>query len=402
MAWIQMLWCSHWIRRILVIPLLTVFAIGGVAVMVAPYLPRLVLEGYPAAQWPAAGAFAGIQGVERTSDSVIRPDNPVRASLGEMSKGLFGKDGGKALLLHHDGALKLEHYAGGVDRQTRFNSYSLAKSLVGVLVLRAVTRSLIGGLRDPVGKYLPEIGDQAFRAAPLAAFLHMRSGVVFSETGLRASSVSGTKNIEDMRINPFGPMARLHMAGLGDVGSGLRVDPSNTAFSYQNVNTAVLGAVLEKVYGVGLETVLAREIWVPAGAMAADWRRHGKDLPVTPYCCIYARPRDWLQVALFLMSNGDGHFLRPDLWQSYFGRALPAAARQKGAYGLHVYHNVLDRAGEPLQGPFSYMFGSRGQVVYMMPEKKLAIVRFGERIPLLHSTLYGAWRSLRPSSVSIK
>jgi len=152
------------------------------------------------------------------------------------------------------------------------------------------------------------------------------------------------------------------------------------------------------VYGEGLETVLAREIWAPAGAEAADWRRHGEELPVTPYCCIYARPRDWLQVALFLMNNGDGHFLRPDLWQAYFGRGLSAAERRKGAYGLHVYHNVLDRSGELLQGPFTYMFGSRGQVVYMMPEKKLALVRFGDGIPLLHSTLYGAWRSLPPSS----
>jgi len=397
-ACIRTVWCSHWIRCILVILLLTTFVAAAAALVVAPYLPRLVLEGYPAPQWPASGAFARVKGAGNGSDTAIRSDRPVKSSLGAMSQNLFGKDGGKALLVHHDGTLKLEHYSGGIDRRTRFNSYSLAKSLVGVLVLRAVTRSLIGGLQDPVGKYLPGVGDPAFRAVPLAAFLHMRSGVVFSESGLRATSASEVKNIEDLRINPFGPMARLHMKGLGDVASGLRVDRSNTAFSYQNVNTAILGAVLERVYGEGLETVLAREIWAPAGAEAADWRRHGEELPVTPYCCIYARPRDWLQVALFLMNNGDGHFLRPDLWQAYFGRGLSAAERRKGAYGLHVYHNVLDRSGELLQGPFTYMFGSRGQVVYMMPEKKLALVRFGDGIPLLHSTLYGAWRSLPPSS----
>lgn len=402
MAWIQTLLCSHWIRRILVILLLTTFVASAAALVVAPYLPRLVLEGYPAPQWPASGAFAGVKGARSSSDFSIRSDGSVKASLGTMSQGLFAKDGGKALLVHHDGALKLEHYANGVDRQTRFNSYSLAKSLVGVLVLRAVTRSLIGGLQDPVGKYLPEIGDPAFRAIPLAAFLRMRSGVVFSEAGVKATSVSDTKNIEDLRINPFGPMARLHTGGLGEVGSGLRVDPSNTAFSYQNVNTAILGAVLEKVYGEGLETVLAKEIWIPAGAQAADWRRYGEGLPVTSYCCIYARPRDWLQVAVFLMNNGDGYFLRPDLWQSYFGHAVSTAERQKGAYGLHVYHNVLDRSGEPLQGRFSYMFGSRGQVVYMMPDKKLALVRIGDGIPLLHSTLYGAWRSLPSPSVVMK
>lgn len=396
MAWIQTLWRSHWIRRILVILLLTLFTGGISALVFAPYLPRLVAEGYPAPQWPGSGVFAKIPGAEEHPDATAGPKTPIKASLGDMSNSLFGKDGGQALLVHRDGAIVLEHYADGVDGQTRFNSYSLAKSLVGALVLRAVTRTLIGGLQDPVGKYLPEVGDQAFRAVPLAAFLRMRSGVVFSESGLKASSVPGDKDIETLLINPFGPMARLHMGGLADLGPGLRVDPSDIEFSYQNVNTAILGAVLEKVYGQGLESVLAKEIWIPAGAQAADWRRYDETLSVTPYCCLYARPRDWLKVALFLMKNGDGKFLRQDLWSDYFGRTLAEADRRKGAYGLHVYQNVLDRAGEPLQGPFSYMFGSRGQVVYMMPGKKLALVRFGDGIPLLHSTLYGAWRSLPP------
>ena len=63
---------------------------------------------------------------------------------------------------------------------------------------------------------------------------------------------------------------------------------------------------------------------------------------------------------------------------------------------LQVYHNVLDRPGEALQGRFTYMFGSGGQIVYMMPQRKLVVVRFGRQMQLLHSTLYAAWRSLPP------
>ena len=55
---------------------------------------------------------------------------------------------------------------------------------------------------------------------------------------------------------------------------------------------------------------------------------------------------------------------------------------------------MLDRPGEPLQGPFAYFFGSRGQTVYLMPERDLVVVRFGGKIQLLHSTLYGVGRSL--------
>ncbi len=66
----------------------------------------------------------------------------------------------------------------------------------------------------------------------------------------------------------------------------------------------------------------------------------------------------------------------------------------EGVYANFAYHNILDRPGEPLQGPFAYFFGSRGQTIYLMPEHDLVVVRFGSKIQLLHSTLYGVGRSI--------
>lgn len=63
-------------------------------------------------------------------------------------------------------------------------------------------------------------------------------------------------------------------------------------------------------------------------------------------------------------------------------------------YGQHISQNVLDRPGEALQGPFTYLLGQNGQVLYLMPQHGLVVYRAGERVQLLHSTLYGAWNSL--------
>ena len=63
---------------------------------------------------------------------------------------------------------------------------------------------------------------------------------------------------------------------------------------------------------------------------------------------------------------------------------------------MHVFQNILDRDGEKLQGPFAYMMGRGGQTVYMMPQHDLVVVRFGDGLPLLHSTLYAASDSLQP------
>ena len=69
----------------------------------------------------------------------------------------------------------------------------------------------------------------------------------------------------------------------------------------------------------------------------------------------------------------------------------------RNRYGLHIYHNILDRKGESLQGRFVFAFGSKGQVIYMMPDKDLDIVRLGEQVAPQRFRLYSAWRSMMSS-----
>ncbi|MEM1048802.1 MAG: serine hydrolase domain-containing protein [Pseudomonadota bacterium] len=387
-------------KPVLLIAAAGLLAAGLGALWQAPYLPRLMVEGFPAPILPAGGSFAVLKGAEPQSVGPSADPAPITA-LGAWSGDLFAASGGRALLALRDGRLVLEHYAPAFDARTRFNSYSLVKSLIGTLILRAVTEKRIASLDDPVGRYLPEAGDAAFRAVPLAAFLDMRSGVAFA--GLRSATVpvSGAYEFLTMRRNPFGPMARLHMRGFQAVQSGLRIDPAKAdLFDYQNINSSVLAAVLEAVYDTRLNELVERTIWMPAGAGDAVWRRHAPEGGVTAYCCIYAPARDWIAVAAFVMRNGepDAPFLRPDLHARFFGKNIDPAERQSGTYRQHLYHNVLDRTGEALQGPFSYFYGANGQTVYMLPEKDLVVVRFGERPALLHSTLYATWRLIEGDS----
>ena len=265
------------------------------------------------------------------------------------------------------------------------------------MVLKGVAEGRIRGLNAPIGDYLPDVGDATLRTVPIGAFLHMRSGMRFEFDPLKTVSGTRTKNMETARLNPFGPLARLHVSGVDAVAARLRVDPKAVGrFSYQNANTALLGAVLERVYRKPLHELLSEKIWRPAGARTVLWRRHGVGGPVSPYCCLYARPRDWLQVAVYLAQNGqpDAPFLPPALWRAFYGQHLRPVDLRDGHYGHHVRHDILDRVGEPLQGRFTYFSGADGQVVYTLPDEKLVVVRFGAGRQLLHSTLYAVWRSL--------
>jgi CubicO group peptidase (beta-lactamase class C family) len=229
----------------------------------------------------------------------------------------------------------------------------------------------------------------------------MRSGLSFETGSKTITSSLSTKDKAIIKYNPFGRLARLHTGGLRSVRDDLRVDSVEIdRFKYQNINTALLGELLATVYQRPLEQVVSEKIWRPAGAATAFWRRYDGNKPVSPYCCIYATARDWLRVGRLLANNGtnDDPFLPLALWRAFMGMNIGKEQLRTNYYGNHIYHNILDRAGEPLQGRFTFMFGNGGQVVYLMPEKDLIVVRFGEGISLLHSTAYSAWHSIFPNA----
>ncbi|WP_428646330.1 serine hydrolase domain-containing protein [Roseibium sp.] len=371
--------------RVLAISGLAAGALGaGLAVAYATGVMQLVWSGYPPAVWPASGAYEIVEGaappVEKATPSGV---------LNPRGQELFNRSGSRALLAARSGETELAIYADGYGADTRFNSFSLVKSLVGVLVLKAQSDGKIKSLDDPLGTYLPDLGPDSLRRVTIRAFLEMRSGLDFEPDG-------SAKEDKLAAINPFGNLAKLHGGGLSAVEDRLEVVPeSRGEFAYQNVNTAILGRLLSTLYGKPLREILSEEIWRPSGAADAFWLRHEDGTEVPAYCCLFATPEDWIRVGGYLMRNGSpaDPFLRPDLWQDFFGKAHGRRELAKGVYGLHVRHDILDRQGEVLQGPFTYMMGQGGQVVYMMPEKDLVVVRFGEEHALLHSTLYALWNS---------
>ncbi len=371
--------------RLLAISAIAAGVLGtGLAIAYATGTFQLVSAGYPATVWPVSGAYEIVKGTAPSTDKTAPS-----GALDARGREIFAKSGSKALLAARGGEVELAVYADGYDPDTRFNSFSLVKSLIGALVLKAQAEGRVKSLDDPLGTYLPDFGPESLQGVTIRALLEMKSGLDFEPDG-------SDKDDKLAAINPFGNLARLHGGGLSVVKDRLEIQPENRGkFTYQNVNTAILGRLLSSLYGQPLHEILSREIWRPAKAADAFWLRHADGRDVTAYCCLYATPGDWIRVGRFLMRNGsaDHPFLPPELWQAFFGKGLNDRELAAGVYGLHVRHDILDRPGEALQGPFTYMMGQGGQIVYMMPEKDLVAVRFGEEHALLHSTLYSLWNS---------
>ena len=81
-------------------------------------------------------------------------------------------------------------------------------------------------------------------------------------------------------------------------------------------------------------------------------------------------------------------FLPKTMWRDWLLPALSADVRNRGGYAGQLRHDVLNREGATLHGPFAYMAGHGGQRVYLLPEQDTVVVRFGAAPQLLHSTLY--------------
>jgi len=166
------------------------------SLLAAPYLPRLIWEGFPKSTWPASGTFAQITGMKSKAGPLI-VKTPRLVPNRTLQK-LMQDSNAKALLVYAGGALQLEHYAGGTSRQTRFNSYSLVKSLIGLLILKAKAEGKIGDLNDAIGKYLPTVGDETLRSVPLQSFMDMQSGIVFETDELKSVSGIEEKDMEEI------------------------------------------------------------------------------------------------------------------------------------------------------------------------------------------------------------
>jgi CubicO group peptidase (beta-lactamase class C family) len=85
--------------------------------------------------------------------------------------------GGLALLVWQGGRLRYKRYAAGIGADTRSETFSMHKSVLGLVYGAALRDRVIGSIDDPAGTYLPEWRHDARGAITLRQLLSMDSGL---------------------------------------------------------------------------------------------------------------------------------------------------------------------------------------------------------------------------------
>lgn len=271
------------------------------------------------------------------------------------------------IVIHKDSVL-YEEYWDKHDEKTVSNSFSMAKSVVALLIGIAIEEGQIKSLDDPIGNYIPEFNMGKKKNITIRHLLAMASGLDWEE--------SGKNPLSDNAESYFGSDLYAHVTSQKVIS-----EPGET-FIYQSGNTQLLGFVLKSTTGKTVSEYAEEKIWKKIGMESEGfWSLDRKDGNEKAFCCVYSTARDFAKLGKLLLDSGkyEGQQIVPK-W--YFDEMLtPAKTKEEDGrvnrrYGLHfwLYYGMSD--------PVYFYRGLLGQYIIAIPEQDLLIVRLGsKRIP---------------------
>jgi len=211
------------------------------------------------------------------------------------------------LLVIKDGNIVFERYGLGNTRDSRWTSFSVAKSVVSMLVGAAIRDGYIRSVDEMVTDYLPRLKGSSYDQSTIRSILQMSSGVQWNEDYDDPESDVSTAPYQTLALYEF-----------------LRNKPRDAEpgelFNYNTAETNLVGTLLRSAIGNNLSTYLSEKIWVPFG-MGADalWMLTEPGGGEFGGCCISATLRDYARLGLFALAGGrlaDGSEVLTDGWMA--------------------------------------------------------------------------------------
>lgn len=313
----------------------------------------------------------------------------------ETMEQLMERQGTVALLILRDGRVVYERYFNGRERDTLLTSFSMAKSVVALLLGQAIRDGHVRSVDDPVTRYLPELAQQDARFAQirLRDLLAMRSGIAFEETYSR----------------PWSEVAVFYLTpNLARAVAGLRIaEPPDQRFHYSSGDTQLLGMAIERATGRRLHQLVTDGLWQPMGAeMDASWSLDSAlQGQAKAFCCLNARAIDYARLGQLMLQHGrvDGRQLVPESWidavlqvREHPGETAdarrniespdqPDAAFYTWQWRRMPQGSLLATppadAAQPAErlvpGTDFYAQGQHGQYIYVAPQQRTVVVRLG-------------------------
>jgi CubicO group peptidase (beta-lactamase class C family) len=170
----------------------------------------------------------------------------------------------RGVLVLQDGKIRLERYVSPHSRTTRWNSFSVAKSITSTLVGAAMKDGYIRSLDDPVTRYIKELRGSAYDDVTVQQLLTMTSGVRWNEDYTEVKS--DVARMYAQAPDPGFDMTTSYVRKLP------REAPPGTKWVYKTSETNLVGVLVADATGKPLADYLSEKIWRPYGMERdAEW-----------------------------------------------------------------------------------------------------------------------------------
>jgi CubicO group peptidase (beta-lactamase class C family) len=270
-------------------------------------------------------------------------------------------------LILHDNQIVLERYFHESNRNSRFLSNSVAKSITSVMVGNALEEGKIRSVNDAVVLYLPYLLTSGYENVTIKNLLQMTSGVKFDEAYLNPES----------EIGRFGNALLQGTESFRDFAASIKPKlKPGTQFEYQSLNTEVLGLLVEQATGKPLHQYIEEKLWKKIGVESDAFLYRGKNqIDECAFGCFNATVRDYGRFGLMALNGGklNGKRVVSEGWMRESTKPdapflQPSAANGNLGYGYQWW------VPAGTEGAFMAM-GIYGQMIYVNPKRHVVIVQ---------------------------
>ncbi len=263
-----------------------------------------------------------------------------------------------AFLIIKNDSIWHEAYFDGYNKDSKSNSFSMAKSVVTLALGKAIMEGKIKSLDQKVIDFFPELKGQFAKDVTVGDLSSMASGLSWDER----------------YYSPFSIVTRAYFHDdLRGTILDLEVNEKpGQSFNYLSGATELLAMCIEKTTGEYLSDYVSKSFWQPLGAENdALWQLdHEPDGVEKAYCCIASNARDFARFGKLMLQNGKWNG-KTVIDSAFVQKCITPRFAESPEYGYGWWMHSIN--GKELY----YMRGHLGQFVIVIPEDDLIIVRLG-------------------------
>jgi len=265
-----------------------------------------------------------------------------------------------AFLVIKNDSIWHEQYFDGYAKDSKSNSFSMAKSMVSASLFKAIEAGDVESENQKVIAFLPWLTGDHAKDVTMGDLASMASGLEWNENYDNLLTITPRTYVEKDMLSLMKQIPINHQPG--------------EKFIYQSGSTQLLGLALEEATGENMSTLVRSYFWNPIGAEhQASWTLDSNDYGVEKsFCCLNSNARDFARFGKLFKNHG--------VWEeqqlidsAFVEKSIRPRFEKSPQYGYGWWLGAVD------ESPFFSMRGHMGQYVIVFPEQDIIIVRLGHR-----------------------